>query len=117
MADFYRLKRIAKALAPKFPRSRSYEYTLSDARMMITDLGMEIPPKVLDQLVSNDLVLDDFLTSVYELEREIRKKAVTEFATIKPELEPKVYLEDGMIGFTIVHKDEELVYAEYKILA
>lgn len=115
MAEFYRIKRLAKSLVPRFSRSRTYEYTLSDAHMMITDLGMSIPPEVLDQLVSNDLILDDFLTSIYQLEKEIRKKAVTEFATLKPELEPKVYLEDGMIGFTITHKGEELVFAEYSL--
>ncbi|MEM7371496.1 MAG: hypothetical protein AAF587_22980 [Bacteroidota bacterium] len=113
MSDFYRIKRLAKSLVPRFSRSRTYEYTLSDAHMMITDLGMNIPPEILEKLVSNDRILDDFLTSIYQLEKEIRQTAITEFATIKPELEPKVYLEDGMVGFTIMHKGEELVFAEY----
>jgi len=113
MSEFKRLTRLIKAAIPRFPRSEDRQYQLSDAHMMITDLGMQMSPEALAFMTDDDNRLDDFLMNIYHLEADIRKKAVTEFATIHPDLSPKVYEEDGKIGFSVVHKKEEIVFAEY----
>ena len=59
--------------------------------------------------------LEDFYKIVlYQLENQIRKEVVTEFATIDLEYEPKVYVEDGRIGFTVQYRGDEIVFAQYK---
>ncbi|MEM6804384.1 MAG: hypothetical protein AAF696_23495 [Bacteroidota bacterium] len=113
MSEFKRLARLIKAAIPRMPLGEDRPYQLSDAHMMITDLGMQMSPEALAFMTGDDNRLDDFLMNIYHLENDIRKKAVTEFATIDPELLPKVYEEDGTIGFTVVHKNEEIVFAEY----
>ena len=115
MSDFKRLQRILKSRIPRFPKGSDYSYTLEDARMMITDLGLELSPKAFEYLTHTDVVLDDFNTGVYLLEDRIGRRITTEFNIIDPELEPKVYEEEGVVGFSIKHKKQELVFAEYEI--
>lgn len=113
MSDFKRLERLVKALIPRLPRAEDRQYQLSDARHMINDLGLQMPPEVLAYLIERDAILDDFLMSVYGLERELRRKVVTDFGVIDEALDPKVYIEDGTVGFSVTHKGRELVFAEY----
>ena len=115
MSEFKRFKRLAKSLIPRFPRGDEKYYTREDARNMINDLGLQISPEALEALVNSETVLEDFTNSIYELERKIRKKVVTDFATIDLEFEPHVYEEDGRVGFTILHRGDEILFADYKV--
>lgn len=90
-------------------------YEAEDARMMINELGMQIPPKVLKALLNSDVAMEEFINGVYLVEDEIRKSIVTDRSIIDPTFEPKVYLEDGRIGFTITHRGEEIIFAEFKL--
>jgi hypothetical protein len=82
---------------------------------MINELGMQIPPKVLKALVNSDVALEEFINGIYLAEDEIKKKLVTESSIIDPAYDPKVYLEDGVIGFTVTYKKEEIIFAEFKL--
>lgn len=113
--EFLRLKRVVKSIIPRFPKGRERQYNLGDARNMINELGMQMSPATLEALVSNDMILDDFLSSVYHLEYEIRRKVVTSFATIDADYNPRVYEEDNVVGFSVTHRGEELVFAEYDL--
>ncbi|MCB0840813.1 MAG: hypothetical protein KDD99_29295 [Bacteroidetes bacterium] len=115
MSEFKRFQRLAKSIIPRFKRGDDEYYSREDARNMINDLGMQMEPEVLAKLIENEEVLEDFTNSIYQLEKKVRKKVVTDFATIDLEFEPKVYVEDGVVGFTIVHRGDEIVFAEYKI--
>lgn len=115
MSEYKRFKRLIKSVIPRFPDGNQRSYTLDDVKSVINDLGMEIPAKVLKAIMSNDMLLDDFLNNLYHLEADIRKRVVNDFSVIDPKFEPKVYNEDGMLGFTIQHKGEEIVFAEYRI--
>lgn len=115
MSDFKRIQRLAKSLIPRFPKNREKYWEHSDVRNMINDLGLQMSPEVLSKLVNNDQVLDDFISSIYQLERRINREVITEFATIDTDYDPKVYVEDGEVGFSITHKGKEIVFAEYKL--
>lgn len=115
MSEYNRLKRILKSVIPRFPKGSDRQYNHSDAKMILNDLGMEIPAKVLAKMMSSDAILEDFVNNLYHLEADIRKRVVNEFSVIDPKFEPKVYNEDGMLGFSIRHKGEEIVFAEYRI--
>lgn len=115
MSELDRIKRLAKSLIPRFPQKGERNYHLDDARMMINDLGMALPPEVLAYLVDSDEVLDDFLNAVYHLEDKYRRRVVTEQATLDPKLEPKVYFEEDTVAFAAKPKREELIFAEYEL--
>lgn len=115
MSELDRFKRLAKSLIPRFPRGDQRQYSLEDARMMINDLGLNIPPEVLDHLVNTDTILDDFINSIYNLENKLRKRIITDFATIDAKWNPNVYVENGKVAFTISTKKEELIFAEYDL--
>jgi len=115
MSEFSRLKRLTKSLIPRFPRSGERTYSPSDARMMISELGIHMPSAVYTRLVEQDAILDDFVNSIYQLERKLRRRVITDMAIIDEELNPQVYVENGTVGFSITHKDEEIVFAEYEL--
>ncbi|GAB4416943.1 MAG: hypothetical protein OHK0039_26720 [Bacteroidia bacterium] len=112
--DFKRLQRMARSLVPRFPRNRDRYYSHADARNIINDLGMSIPPAVLADLVGDDEVLDDFINSLYELEQTLGKQVVTPYATLDEAWTPRVYVADGLVAFTITRKGKEMIFAEYK---
>jgi len=113
--QFRRLKRVAQSYLPHLSSEANREYSYEDARMMLTDLGLQMSPEVLDTLLSRLDVLDDFILSIYQLEKEIKRTdIVTEFCTIDMKYEPHVYADSRFIGFTITHEDEEILFAEYK---
>lgn len=116
MSELARFKRLAKSLIPKFSSSYGKYYSHSDAKLMITDLAHSISPQSLAYLVDSDEVLEDFLHSIYELERSLGRKVVTSQYMIDPELEPKAYEEDGKVLFTVMRKREEIVFTEYDTL-
>lgn len=113
MSAFQRFKRLAKSLIPRLPGAGERNYTLSDARMMITDLGYGIPQGTLARLTDSIEVLEDFLHSVYALEEKIGKPVMNEFAAIDPLYEPKAHSEGGKVAFTVRWKGEEWLFAEY----
>ncbi|RMG23767.1 MAG: hypothetical protein D6730_13835 [Bacteroidetes bacterium] len=113
MSELKRFQRLAKSLIPRFPRGRERHYTLEDARMMINELGMQMPPEALAYLLDSDERLDDFLNAIYNLEEKFRRKVVTPQATIDEALDPKVYVEAGTIAFTVKGKRGEVIFAEY----
>lgn len=113
--DYKRLRRMLKSLIPRFPRDEDRQYSLSDARNMINDLGLQMSATTLEKLVSNDSILDDFLTNIYFLEEDIGRKVITEYATIDMKYEPRVYEEPDLVGFSVFHKGQEIVFAEYDL--
>ena len=115
MSDFKRLQRLIKSAIPRFPRGSEYSYSLEDARMMINDLAMSMSPEALAFMTSKDTILEDFLECIYHMEDRVGKRIVTEFAVIDAKYHPQVYEEDGLLGFTIQHKNKEIVYAEYEL--
>ena len=115
MSELDRFKRLAKSLIPRFPKGEERQYHLEDARMMINDLGLSLSPEVLNYLVTTDTVLDDFINSIYNVEQKLRKRIVTDFATIDTEWNPKAYMEDGTVAFTIKTRKHEVIFAEYEL--
>lgn len=115
MSEFKRLKRLVKSIIPRFPDGDARQYTLGDARLMINDLAMDISPEALEALVENEQVLDDFIGSVYELEHEVRRRVVNDLGTIDEKYQPRAYEEDGTVGFSVIYRGEELIFAEYKL--
>lgn len=115
MSDFTRLQRLAKSLIPRFSRERTRHYNHDDARNIINDLGLQIPPRVLSFLISSDTLLEDFINSLYALEDHLRKPVVTEYATLDSSFMPQVYVEPHEVGFSITHKGKEIVFAEYPL--
>lgn len=115
MSDFARLQRLAKSLVPRFGRDRTRHYDHDDARNIINDLGLQIPPRVLAFLIGSDTILEDFVNSLYELEAHLRKSVVTEYATLDSAFMPQVYVEPHQVGFSITHKGKEIVFAEYEL--
>ncbi|RMG56200.1 MAG: hypothetical protein D6722_26840 [Bacteroidetes bacterium] len=115
MSDFARLQRLAKSLIPNFGRDRSRHYDHDDARNIINDLGLQIPPPVLAFLVTSDTILEDFVTSLYELEAHLRKPVVTESATLDSAFMPQVYVEPHQVAFSVTHKGKEVIFAEYDL--
>jgi len=115
MSEYKRLKRVLKSLIPSFPRDEDRQYSLADARNMINDVGLQMSAEVLDKLVSKDKILDDFLSNIYYLESDIGRKVVTDYATIDMKYNPRVYVEGDLVGFSVTHKGEEIVFAEYEL--
>ena len=115
MSEYKRFKRIIKSVIPRFPQGGERNYSHDDAKMIINDLGLAIPPKVLAKMLESNTLLEDFINHLYHLEADIRKRVVNEFSVIDPKFEPKVHNEDGMLGFTVRHKGEEIVFVEYRI--
>lgn len=115
MSDYKRLERMIRSLIPRFPRAEDRQYSLKDARNMINELGLQMPADVLDFLVSRDTILDDFINSIHDLEAKLRRKVVNDHGEIDEELEPKVYVEEDEVGFSVTHKGKEIVFAEYPL--
>lgn len=113
MSELRRLERIAKSLIPRIPRGAKQQYKLEDARNMINEHGMDLSPEALAFLVDEDIHLDSYLMGVYHLENKLKKRVVTDQATIVEELAPKVYEEEDQIIFTVTWGGKERVYVEY----
>jgi hypothetical protein len=120
MSEFSRLNRLVKALVPNFSKSRERYYSFDEARMMIADLGMAIPPEMLAKLLDTDALLDEFINSLYQLEDEIGKGSiVTESSTIMADYQPSVHVEDNKIAFSVTYKKlfqtHQTVFVEYSL--
>lgn len=114
MSEYKRIERLIKSLIPRFDRRPTdANYQLADVRHMINELGLHMTPGALQHVLADDKIVDDFLMSIIELERYLGKRVVLEDMTIDPELVPRVYEEDGVIGFSVEAKDQEIVFAEY----
>jgi hypothetical protein len=114
MSEFKRLERLVRSLIPRFPRDPKRQYALADARHMINELGLQMPPEVLSFLVSDDAILDDFIHSIYDLEARLGRKVIDAHGAIDAALDPQVYVEGGEVGFSITHRGKEMVFAEYR---
>ena len=111
-----RLKRMTRARLPNIFGSRERYYNFDDARMAINDLGIEIPAPMLQKLLDNDEHLDDFITALYEVEKLMGVDSIlTPFATLESKYKPKVIVTDNHVAFTLHHKSEDLIFAEYTL--
>lgn len=119
MSELSRLQRIAKSWLPNFGKHRERYYSADDTRMIITDLGMYIPEKMLATLLWSDTLLDEFTNAIYLLEDKIAKDMITENFTIDAKYSPKVYVEGGKIAFTITYSSmlsqKEIIFVEYEL--
>lgn len=120
MSDFSRLNRLMKSLIPNFGKKRERYYSFDEARMMIADLGMAIPPEMLQKLLETEALLDEFLNSLYQLEDEIGKGSiVTDFSVIDAAYQPTVHVEENKIAFSVTYKKlfqtQQLVFVEYTL--
>ena len=113
MSEFQRLERLVRSLIPRIPRDPARQYSLTDARNMINELGMQIPPEVMAYLLARDAILDDFINSLYDLEARLNRKVVDQHGVIDPSLQPQARVEAGQVAFTIVHRGQEKVFTEY----
>ena len=114
MSELNRLKRLVKSLLPKRRDIEDY-YHPEDARVMINEMAMSIPPKVLDALLRSEVALDEFITGVYLAEDDIGERIINERHEIDSMYHPQVHIEDNRIAFTITHRGEEIIFAEYKL--
>lgn len=118
MSEIPRLKRLVKSILPDFSFKRrdvSDYYQPEDARNMINELALQIPPKVLKGLLNSAVALDEFITGIYLAEDDIGQKIVTARGEIDTVYEPQVHLSDNRIAFTITYRMEEIIFAEYKL--
>lgn len=118
MSNLHRLKRLAKSVLPDFTFKRrdiSDYYHPEDARVMINELALSIPPKVLKALLNSSVALDEFITGIYLAEDDIGERLINERKEIDAVYSPQAHLEDNRIAFTITHKAEEIIFAEYKL--
>lgn len=118
MSELSRLKRIAQSLIPNFRKQRDRYYNFEDAKMMITELGIDIPPAIFAKLTEDDQILDDFINKIYQAEDTLGiKNLVTEESILNPTYQPKVYVEDNKVAFTITSSGaftkQEVIFAEY----
>ncbi|MFK7970887.1 MAG: hypothetical protein AB8F95_10995 [Bacteroidia bacterium] len=118
MAELNRLKRLVKSVLPDFSFKRrdiSDYYHPEDARVMINELALSIPPKVLKALLNSSVALDEFLTGIYLAEDDINERIINERKEIDPIYNPQAHIENNRIAFTITHNSEEIIFAEYKL--
>ncbi|MFN0199947.1 MAG: hypothetical protein ACKVTZ_00415 [Bacteroidia bacterium] len=119
MSELSRLQRLAKSLLPNFGANRERYYSFEDTRMIITDLGMQIPEKMLTSLLWTQTLLDEFTNAIYLLEDKVAKDIITEDYAINPKYSPKVYVEGGKIAFSITYtsllSQKEIVFIEYDL--
>lgn len=119
MSELSRLQRLAKSLVPNFGKKRERYYNFDDAKMMINDLALEIPADMLAKLLDSDTLLDDFLMGLYQIEDHIGKKdVVLENHTLNPDYQPRVYVEENRIAFSLTYGSlmkKEIVFAEYTL--
>ena len=115
MSEFKRVERIIRSLVPRFPRNRDRHYSLTDARNILNELGLQMSPEALAYMLAEDTRMDDFINAIYDLESRLGKKTVNESGNLDEELEPKVYEEEGDLGFSVTHRGKEYVFAEYRL--
>lgn len=115
MSELKRLERIVRSLIPRIPRDPDRQYSLADARNMINELGLQMPPEVMAYLLERDAILDDFISSIYDLEARLNRKVVQPQGTLDEQLQPRVRVEEGKVAFTIEHRGQEKVFAEYDL--
>ncbi|MEM9985063.1 MAG: hypothetical protein AAF804_08195 [Bacteroidota bacterium] len=115
MSEFKRLERIIRSLIPRFPRNRDRYYSITDARNILNELGLHMSPEALAFMLAEDTRMDDFINAIYDLEARLGKKAVDESGNLDEGLDPKVYEEDGELGFSVTHRGKEYVFAEYEL--
>ena len=118
MSELNRLKRLVKSVLPDFSMKRrdiSDYYHPEDARVMINEMALSIPPKVLKALLGSTVALDEFVTGIYLAEDDIGERLINERKEIDPMYSPQAHIEDNRIAFTITHKGEEIIFAEYKL--
>jgi hypothetical protein len=116
MSEFSRLKRVVGSWIGGMrirKKRRMATYQDDDALLILTDLGLLMSPEALIYVSQNSTRREDFLMQVYSAEEDLGIDIIKSNVMIDPALSPKVYEVEGKIGFTIVHKKEEYLIAEY----
>ena len=107
-----RLKRVVKSWTGVLSRDEIY-YSYDDARMILTDLGMQMSPEALAYLTSSEEIMEEFLGQVSAVEKKLGLNIIKDQYSIDPELQPKVYEIEGEIIITILHKGVESILVEF----
>ena len=117
MSEFKRFSRLIKSYIPDFSRRRDIGdyYQKEEARAIINEMAMDIPPKVLSAILGSEKILEEFISGIYQVEDKIRKKIVTEHSVIDPKYDPKAIIEEGRLVFTVKLKGEETLFAEFRL--
>jgi hypothetical protein len=116
MSEFDRLKRAVTSWISGVrirKKRRIATYQDDDALMILTDLGLQMSPEALIYISNDGTRREDFLMQLYAAEEDLRVDIIKDNVMIDPALQPKVYEVEGKIGFTIMHKKEEYLVAEY----
>lgn len=116
MSEFSRLKRVVGSWIGGMrirKKRRMATYQDDDALLILTDLGLLMSPEALIYVSQNSTRREDFLMQVYSAEEDLGIDIIKGNVMIDPALSPKVYEVEGKIGFTIVHKKEEYLIAEF----
>lgn len=113
MSNLDRLKRIAKSHIGRFRGRAEREH--DDARMILTELGLQMRPEVLEYLTDSSFLREDFLQCLHAAENELGTDLVADHDHIDPKYEPKVYEEDGKVVFSVTRRKEEYVFAEFEL--
>ena len=113
MSNLKRLYRVFKSWTGKVSRDVYYEF--DDARMILTDLGIQMSPETFAYLNSKDELLDSFLHQIYATEDHTGRFLIENHTAIDPIYEPKVYELDGKATFTIQVKGKEIIFAEFDL--
>jgi hypothetical protein len=116
MSEFSRLKRAVTSWISGMrisKKRRLATYQDDDALLILTDLGLLMSPEALVYVSNNSTRREDFLMQLYAAEEDLRIDIIRDNVMIDPALEPKVYEVEGKIGFTIMHKKEEYLVAEF----
>lgn len=115
MSSFERLRRLFKSYTPRIGRGDRAPYTHADARNMINEMAMDIPPKVLQGLLANAEAMEDFVSGLYRAERSLGKSLSTISGEIDPAYSPKALLEENLLRFVIHYRNREHELARFKL--
>ena len=107
-----RLKRVVKSWTGVLSRNEIY-YSYDDARMILTELGMDMSPEAFAYLTGSQEIMDEFLGQVSAVEKKLGINIILDNSRIDPELSPQVYEIDGEIIITILDKGVESILVEF----
>lgn len=116
MSELKRLKRVFDSWlgqARKRKKRRLGTYDQDDARMIITELAMQMSPEATVYMTDDSTRREDFLMQIYAAEDELDVDLILDNHQIDPRWDPKVYEEDGKIVFAATVGKDEYVIAEF----
>jgi hypothetical protein len=116
MSELKRLKRVIGSWVAGFrhrKKRRVSIYEHDDALLILTDLGLMMSPEALEYVSGNSTRREDFLQQLYMSEDELNIDLIENNVRIRPDLSPSVREEGTKIAFTVLHRGEELIVAEF----